>query len=177
VCVCVCQSQNAAFGAQSVMHTKSKLSNSTDYAMISIRISLSRSLARAVSLSRARTLSFARALSRARSLARALSLSLVKCTPHTPACHPGGQGYLVVDARPMLAFSLRTTSPHRGPALLTHKWLFTMEKERVSCARFFPLISAQPLMLAGPFLFSKSGVLNKKRSLAPLSITSGVRLN
>ena len=35
----------------------------------------------------------------------------------------------------------------------------------------------KPLMLAGPFLFSKSGVLNKKRSLAPLPITSGVRLN
>jgi hypothetical protein len=31
-------------------------------------------------------------------------------------------------------------------------------------------------MSAGPFLFAKSGVLNKKRSLAPLPFTSGVRI-
>ena len=31
-------------------------------------------------------------------------------------------------------------------------------------------------MSAGPFLFAKSGVLNKKRSLAPLPFTSGVRV-
>ncbi len=164
VCVCVCQSQNAAFGAQSVMHTKSKLSNSTDYAMISIRISLSRSLARAVSLSRARTLSFARALSRARSLvralsrARALSLSSKVYTAHAR----------VSPWRAGLPCSRRA----RNARLLAPN---DQSTPRSSTAHpQMALISAQPLMLAEPFLFSKSGVLNKKRSLAPLPFTSGV---
>ena len=102
----------------------------------------------------------------------------------------------------MLAFSLRTTSPHRGPALLTHKWLFTIINlealvRKIFSINFRPTLNVgrtffvfkvrsfkqkavsrtpsihvrgelKPLMLAGPFLFSKSGVLNKKRSLAPL---------
>ena len=111
----------------------------------------------------------------------------------------------------MLAFSLRTTSPHRGPALLTHKWIFTIINvealvRKIFSINFRPTLNVgrtffvfkvrsfkqkavsrtpsihvrgelKPLMLAGPFLFSKSGVLNKKRSLAPLPIKSGVRLN
>jgi hypothetical protein len=52
----------------------------------------------------------------------------------------------------MLAFSLRTTSPHRGPALLTHKWLFTIINLEALVRKIFS-INFRPTLNVGRTFF------------------------